>query len=30
MYCKVQAMLLWHLLQNPKEYGRGRKKGDDI
>jgi hypothetical protein len=29
-HCKVQVMLLLHLLQNPKEYGQDRKKGDDI
>jgi hypothetical protein len=30
MYCKVQAVLLLHLLQNPKEYGQDRKIDDDI
>ena len=25
-YCKVQAVLLLHLLQNPREYGQDRKK----
>jgi hypothetical protein len=29
-YYKVQVGLLLHLLQNPKEYGQDRKKGDDI
>jgi len=27
MYCKVQAVLPLHLLQNPKEYGQDRKRG---
>jgi hypothetical protein len=30
MYYKVQAVLLLHLLQNPKEYDQDRKIDDDI